>query len=110
MLVLGIPQGLNNLAIQNTLYHQPEAERIASSAGLLRIFMYLGAIVASVVYGNVYGARATDGGLHVLGWVVIGVSVLFFLITAFDRSLRGIGRQDEGTPAQSQGGEAGGSQ
>jgi MFS family permease len=103
MLVLGIPQGLNNLAIQNTLYHQAEAERIASSAGLLRTFMYLGAIVASVVYGNVYGARATDGGLHVFGWVVIGVSVLFFLVTAFDRSLRGIGREDAGAPAQSRG-------
>ncbi|MGH1550655.1 MFS transporter [Leifsonia poae] len=61
MLVLGIPQGLNNLAIQNTLYHQAEPERIASSAGLLRTFFYLGAIVASVVYGNVYGERATTG-------------------------------------------------
>jgi len=93
MLVLGIPQGLNNLAIQNTLYHQAEPERIASSAGLLRTFFYLGAIVASVVYGNVYGARATTGGLHVLGWVVIGISIVFLLITVLDRSLRPIGRE-----------------
>lgn len=93
MLVLGIPQGLNNLAIQNTLYHQAEPERIASSAGLLRTFFYLGAIVASVVYGNVYGARATTGGLHVLGWVVIGISIVFLLITVLDRSLRSIGRE-----------------
>lgn len=92
MLVLGIPQGLNNLAIQNTLYHQAEPERIASSAGLLRTFFYLGAIVASVVYGNVYGARASTGGLHVLGWVVIGISAVFLLITVLDRSLRSIGR------------------
>ncbi|ANF31710.1 MFS transporter [Leifsonia xyli] len=93
MLVLGIPQGLNNLAIQNTLYHQAEPERIASSAGLLRTFFYLGAIVASVVYGNVYGERATTGGLHVLGWVVIGISIVFLLITVLDRSLRSIGRE-----------------
>ncbi|OZB81084.1 MFS transporter, partial [Microbacterium sp. 13-71-7] len=33
MLVLGIPQGLNNLAIQNSLYYQAEPARIASSAG-----------------------------------------------------------------------------
>jgi len=91
MLVLGIPQGLNNLAIQNSLFHQADPERIASSAGLLRTFMYLGAIIASVVYGNVYGARATTGGLHVLGWVVIGVSVVFFLITVFDRTLAKVG-------------------
>ncbi|MET3565504.1 MFS family permease [Leifsonia sp. 563] len=102
MLVLGIPQGLNNLAIQNTLYHQAEPERIASSAGLLRTFFYLGAIVASVVYGNVYGAHATTGGLHVLGWVVIGISVVFLLITVLDRSLRAIGHEGAG------GGDAGG--
>lgn len=93
MLVLGIPQGLNNLAIQNTLYYQADPQRIASSAGLLRTFMYLGAIIASVVYGNVYGAKATTGGLHTLGWIVIGVALVFFLITVFDRTLRDVGRK-----------------
>jgi len=92
MLVLGIPQGLNNLAIQNALYFQAEPERIASSAGLLRTFFYLGAIVSAVIYGNVYGARATTDGLHVLGWVVVGIAAVFLLITVFDRSLARIGR------------------
>jgi MFS family permease len=96
MLVLGIPQGLNNLAIQTTLYHQAEPERIGSSAGLLRTFMYLGAILASVIYGNVYGTHVTSGGLHVLGWVVVGIAVVFIVITAFDRSLAGIGRKPAG--------------
>jgi len=98
MLVLGIPQGLNNLAIQNALYFQAEPERIASSAGLLRTFFYLGAIVSSVIYGNVYGARATTEGLHVLGWVVVGIATVFLLLTVFDRSLARIGRTD-GDPA-----------
>ncbi|WP_333618898.1 MFS transporter [Dietzia sp.] len=97
MLVLGIPQGLNNLAIQNTLYHQADPERIASSAGLLRTFMYLGAIIASVIYGNAYGERADDAGLHELGWVVVGISVAFLLITVFDSSLRRIGSENVGT-------------
>lgn len=99
MLVLGIPQGLNNLAIQNSLYYQAEPERIASSAGLLRTFFYLGAIVSSVVYGNVYGARATTEGLHVLGWVVVGIATVFLVLTVFDRSLARIGRDapDAGT-------------
>ncbi|MFE6735832.1 MFS transporter [Microbacterium sp. NPDC057650] len=92
MLVLGIPQGLNNLAIQNSLYFQAEPERIASSAGLLRTFSYMGAIVSSVIYGNLYGARASTEGLHDLGWVVVGIAVLFLLITVFDRSLARIGR------------------
>jgi MFS family permease len=102
MLVLGIPQGLNNLAIQNTLYFQADPERIASSAGLLRTFMYLGAIISSVIYGNVYGARATTSGLHVLGWVVIGVSVVFLLITVFDRTLGKVGRPTAIEPSNSQ--------
>ncbi|WP_336647791.1 MFS transporter [Microbacterium sp. MMO-10] len=99
MLVLGIPQGLNNLAIQNSLYYQAEPERIASSAGLLRTFFYLGAIVSSVIYGNVYGARATTEGLHVLGWVVVGIAAVFLVLTVFDRSLARIGRDapDAGT-------------
>ncbi len=93
MLILGIPQGLNNLAIQNSLYFQADPERIASSAGLLRTFFYLGAILSSVIYGNVYGARATTPGLHVLGWIVIGISAVFFLITVLDRSLARVGRE-----------------
>ena len=99
MLVLGIPQGLNNLAIQNALYFQADPERIASSAGLLRTFFYLGAIVSAVIYGNVYGARATTAGLHTLGWVVIGIATVFLLITVFDRSLARIGRAAPGTGA-----------
>ena len=93
MLILGIPQGLNNLAIQNALYFQADPERIASSAGLMRTFLYLGAIVSSVVYGNVYGARATTSGLHVLGWVIVGIAAVFLIITVFDRSLALVGRQ-----------------
>ena len=93
MLVLGIPQGLNNLAIQNSLYFQADPARIASSAGLLRTFMYLGAIIASVVYGAFYGERATTAGLHELGWFIVGVAVAFLLITILDRSLSRIGRQ-----------------
>ena len=93
MLVLGVPQGLNNLAIQNSLYHQAEPARIASSAGLSRTFFYLGAIVSSVVYGNVYGARASTAGLHVLGWFVVAVAAVFLVITVFDRSLARVGRE-----------------
>ncbi len=94
MIVLGIPQGLNNLAIQNSLYYQANPERIASSAGLLRTFMYLGAIISSVVYGAFYGARATTTGLHHLGWFIVAVAIVFLLITVFDRSLRLVGRKE----------------
>lgn len=54
--------------------------------------MCLGAIISSVVYGNVYGARAPTSGLRALDWVVIGVSTGFLLITVCDRTLAKIGR------------------
>ena len=43
----GLPQGLNGLANQNALYRQADPARMGSAAGLLRTFMYLGAIIAS---------------------------------------------------------------
>ena len=46
-LVAGVPQGLNNLANQNAVYYQADPARVGSSAGLLRTFFYLGAIIAS---------------------------------------------------------------
>ncbi len=94
MIVLGIPQGLNNLAIQNSLYFQADPERIGSSAGLLRTFIYLGAIISSVVYGAFYGKRATTAGLHDLGWFILAVAAAFLLLTIFDRSLALIGRRE----------------
>ncbi|MEU6123700.1 MFS transporter [Streptomyces sp. NPDC047123] len=86
--VLGIPQGLNNLALQNAVFHQADAGRMGSSAGLLRTFGYLGAIVASAANGAFFGERADTGGLHHLAVFMLAVSVLFLVVTVADRSLR----------------------
>ncbi|MGW2324717.1 MFS transporter [Streptomyces sp. NPDC001700] len=89
--VAGVPQGLNNLALQNAVYHQADAERMGSSAGLLRTFLYLGAMVASGANGVFFGARADTGGLHGLAWFMLAVAGLFLAITVADRSLSRIG-------------------
>lgn len=91
MVVLGIPQGLNGLALQNAVYHQADSDRIGSSAGLLRTFGYLGAITASAANGAFFGQRADTGGLHHLAWFMLAASVLFLVVTVLDRSLRRIG-------------------
>lgn len=85
--VLGIPQGLNNLANQNALYFQAEPERIAASAGLSRTFGYLGAIAASAATGAFFGATADTPGLHHLATFLVGVAALFLALTLADRSL-----------------------
>ncbi|MFD8379503.1 MFS transporter [Streptomyces sp. NPDC059679] len=98
-LLFGVPQGLNNLALQNAVYHQADPERIGSSAGLMRTFFYLGAIVASSAYGAFYGTRADTGGLHGLAWLMLAVAAVFLVITAVDRSLDRIGADDRSPSA-----------
>jgi hypothetical protein len=89
--VVGVPQGLNSLALQNAVYHQADPERLASSAGLLRTFGYLGAIVASAADGAFFGQRAGTPGMHHLAWFMLAISVAFLLVTVVDRSLGRIG-------------------
>lgn len=87
-LVAGIPQGLNNLANQNAVYYQADPTRMGSSAGLLRTFFYLGAIVASAANGVFLRQRADTTGLHHLALFMLGAAVLFLVLTLADRSLR----------------------
>ncbi|MFI2645338.1 MFS transporter [Streptomyces sp. NPDC018610] len=100
VIVLGVPQGLNSLALQNCVYHQADAERMGSSAGLLRTFGYLGAIAASSADGAFYGQRADTGGLHHLAWFMLAAGVLFLAVTVADPSLRRIGREDATAEAE----------
>lgn len=87
-LVAGIPQGLNNLANQNAVYYQADPARMGSSAGLLRTFFYLGAIIASAANGVFLSRGADTTGLHHLALFMLAAAVLFLVITLLDRSLR----------------------
>ena len=86
--VLGVPQGLLGLAGQNALYRQAEPARIASAAGLLRTFMYLGALAASAATAAFFPHRADTPGLHDLALFMAVGSALLLVITLPDRSLR----------------------
>jgi MFS family permease len=86
-LVFGLPQGLNNLALQNSVYFQADPERTASSAGLLRTFAYMGSMVASSATAASFGQRASTAGMHRLAWVMLAAGVLYLLLTVFDRTL-----------------------
>jgi predicted MFS family arabinose efflux permease len=85
--VLGVPQGLLGLAGQNALYRQAEPARIASAAGLLRTFMYLGALAASAATAAFFPHRADTPGLHDLALFMAAGSVLLLATTLPDRSL-----------------------
>ena len=86
-LVFGIPQGLNSLAMQNSVYRQASPDDIGASAGLLRTFGYLGAIISSAAQGAFYSHAADTSSMHHLALLLIGIGAAFLLITVFDRSL-----------------------
>jgi hypothetical protein len=90
-LIFGIPQGANSLALQNSVYFQSDAERTASSAGLLRTFGYLGSMVASAATAVSFGPTASTGGMHELAWIMLAAGVLYLAVTMFDRSLGRVG-------------------
>jgi nicotinamidase-related amidase/predicted MFS family arabinose efflux permease len=89
--ILGIPQGLISLANQNAVYYQADPTRMGASAGLLRTFMYLGAIVASAATGAFFKHGADTSGLHGLATFMLVVGVLFLALTFVDRSLGRVG-------------------
>ncbi len=97
---VGIPQGLVSLANQNALYAQVDGARIGSSAGLLRTFMYLGAIGASAATGVAFRTGVDDAGLHVLGVVVIVAAAVFLVVALADRSLEPRPRARGGRPGR----------
>ncbi|WP_031027525.1 MFS transporter [Streptomyces sp. NRRL WC-3725] len=86
--LLGVPQGVIGLATQTALYRQADPERIASAAGLLRTFMYLGALGASAATAAFYPHRADTAGLHTLALFMLAGSALLLATTLPDRSLR----------------------
>ncbi|MFJ8622330.1 MFS transporter [Kitasatospora sp. NPDC093550] len=85
--VAGVPQGLIGLGNQTALYHQADPAAIASAAGLLRTFMYLGAMAASAANAAFFPRGATTGGLHHLALFMLGGAALLFLLALPDRSL-----------------------
>ncbi|GLV55742.1 MFS transporter [Dictyobacter sp. S3.2.2.5] len=89
--IAGIPQGLASLANQNAVYYQADQERIGASAGLLRTFTYLGALLASAANGLFLQKAADTTGLHHLTIFMLIIAALFALLTIVDRSLGRIG-------------------
>lgn len=89
--IMGIPQGINNLANQNALYYQADPQRVASSAGLLRTFMYLGAIGSAAASGALLTRPAGAASLHHLALFMLAAAVAMLILTVVDRSLARVG-------------------
>jgi MFS family permease len=91
-ILFGIPQGILSLANQNAVYFQASRKQIGASAGLLRTFMYMGAILASAANGLFLKSDAITNGLHhsIIFCLVIGFFLI--IITLLDRSISKVGK------------------
>lgn len=94
VILLGIPQGLLNLANQNAVYFQSLPSQIGTSSGLLRTFSYMGAILASAANGLFLKPEAITIGIHEVALFSSFIGIILIIITLLDRSLSQVGIRD----------------
>ncbi|WP_081982024.1 MFS transporter [Streptacidiphilus albus] len=87
-LVFGIVMGTAAAGNQTALYSQAPAELLGTASGLLRTFGYIGSIAASAITGVVFHTSVSDHGMHLIAWIMVGVSIALVLMTIADRTLR----------------------
>jgi hypothetical protein len=87
-IVFGIAMGAAAAGNQTAVYGQAPAEQLGTASGLLRTSGYIGSIAASAITGIVFHTHVSDHGVHLIAWIMVGVSVVLVLMTVTDRTLR----------------------
>ena len=91
-LVFGVALGTAASGNQIALYTQAPPEQLGVASGLFRTFSYVGSIAASAIIGVVFHTSVSDGGVHLIAVIMIGVSIAAVALSVFDRKLRSPGR------------------
>jgi predicted MFS family arabinose efflux permease len=86
-LVFGITMGTTTVGNQTALYTEALPSQVGTVSGLFRTFCYVGSIASSTITGIVFRTSVTDGGLHLVAWILVGVSFLVLVMTVADRRL-----------------------
>jgi MFS family permease len=86
--LFAITLGTTIVGNQTALYMQAPAEHVGTAAGLFRTFGYIGSIASSTITGIVFREHVTDAGMHVMGGILVGVSVVVLGLTVLDRTLK----------------------
>jgi MFS family permease len=85
--VFGAQNGLNIVTNQTAMYAQAPADSTGTAAGMLRTFMYLGAIASASLISLSFGHAATDAGLHRLAVILTVAAAGLLAATLADRKL-----------------------
>ncbi|GAA5065943.1 MFS family permease [Thermocatellispora tengchongensis] len=86
--LFGLAMGLGAVGNQQTLYQQSPPAETASSAGLLRTSMYLGATVSSALIAVVLGPAPTGASLRDLALIMLVLGAALTALPFADRHLR----------------------
>jgi MFS family permease len=86
-LLFGVVTGFASAGNQTAMYSQAPAEQLGTASGLMRTFGYVGSIASSAITGIVFHTTVSDGGVHRIAWIMIGISLVLLLISALDRTL-----------------------
>jgi len=84
-LVLGVPNGFNNMGLQAALYEAAPPARTSWAAGQFQTFRYVGAILSSTLLGAVFRQRATTDGLHSMALLLVVVSFALVISSLMTR-------------------------
>ena len=74
-IVLGVPNGFNNMGLQAALYEAAPPARLSWAGGQFQTFRYIGAILSSTLLGAVFKQGATTEGLHAMAVLLVVVSI-----------------------------------
>jgi len=88
--VLGIPNGFNNLGLQAALYEHAPAHHMGAASGQFQTFRYVGAILSTSLLGLAFGTTVTSHGLHLIAYVLACVSGLLLVASITTRPPRRI--------------------
>jgi MFS family permease len=87
-LVLGLPNGFNNLGLQVALYEHAPAHHIGAVSGQFQTFRYVGAILSTGLLGLAFGTTITSHGLYLIAYVLAGINGLLLVASVTRRRLR----------------------
>jgi MFS family permease len=82
--VFGITLATTTTANQTALYTEVSADQLGTASGLLRSFGYVGSIASAALISVVFHATVDDHGLHVIAWIMVGVSAIGLIALAAD--------------------------
>ncbi|WP_037362390.1 MFS transporter [Amycolatopsis orientalis] len=86
--LFGASTGFAVAGYQTALYTHAPPEQLGTAAGLLRTFGYVGSIASSAITGMVFHHQVSDSGIHLIAWIMIGISLGLTVLTLADRTLR----------------------